>query len=122
MTTRSLKGATREVTEAEFEAASVPAPAADQVKSRTSLLGVLRENAAKAEGVNVAPVPAIKACPNCKQRPVFKESDDPEFPIYLVHDEQLCPPPFGMHVYHETQALAIGVWNKHVDDALTKRG
>jgi hypothetical protein len=53
----------------------------------------------------------ISACPNCGKKPIFVESDDPEFKVLLKHDDATCPN--RLEVYHDTPREAVGKWQEH---------
>lgn len=58
----------------------------------------------------------VKPCPNCKGKPRFVESDDPEYPFLLVHDNEDCPGTYRASVYHTSEEACVESWNQMTED------
>lgn len=60
----------------------------------------------------------FSVCPNCKERPRYVKSDDPEWPVKLEHLDTMCPAPYRVVIYHNTQKEASDAWEKHVKESV----
>lgn len=53
--------------------------------------------------------PRLTECINCKVKPRFIQSDDPELAELLVHDENTCP--LRSKMYDTSRAACARYWN-----------